>query len=642
MPAFKDDQIIVIAPGSMTTLAQLGLPESFTPAKIRVRSCMFPAQKTGQYEPYKIRVKERRPANGAENGTSADGDTVGNGEESLVLEEDFSSEDGAAWPMTGGRITDWPCFYALMNHVYNTLNPPFHTPIILISQPAWTPRDHEKLAQFFFEKFKIPAFALMDSAMASCYAFGCHTGTVVDIGLDKADITAVSDFLVHDRGRGIAIPNAGGESMTQRLLQLLGPRGFKREMCEQLKRNQICEILPPDIPLPGSVDGKEDGVSNPAAAASTGATGSGPGQRNTAGAMGNAPIGPGPDTQVGDELKDEEESEGVLDVASIVTGGKMNEYLARKEKEKADKAAARKKGSEAAAQQAKPMRLPNSKRERNTFLYDDHALLDALKEKNLSGDELAEAQARLDEGSHKDASTAVTDGVNGADGEGQTRAAPRGAIRREIEVGLERFQVASDGIIERIADAIHRTIMSVEEVNKRSELWDSLVICGNGSRVRGFKEALLATLSSKYLISPSSATIFTSEIPSNISTPTGTGANTPQPQMHPPHGSHVNPLLLAATTAQVPHLNPSSSSLTPHHSHNTHSSHGQTPTSIKTVKIPEYFPEWKEVGYEEAAFLGAQVAAKVLFVVDQGTNKGYMNRTDYNDSGPTGIHDYTL
>ena len=112
--------------------------------------------------------------------------------------------------------------------------------------------------------------------------------------------------------------------------------------------------------------------------------------------------------------------------------------------------------------------------------------------------------------------------------------------------------------------------------------------------------------------------------------------------MHPPHGSHVNPLLLAATTAQVPHLNPSSSSLTPHHSQNTHSSHGQTPTSIKIVKIPEYFPEWKDFGYEEAAFLGAQVAAKVLFVVDQGTNKGYMNRTDYNDNGPTGIHDYTL
>jgi len=74
----------------------------------------------------------------------------------------------------------------------------------------------------------------------------------------------------------------------------------------------------------------------------------------------------------------------------------------------------------------------------------------------------------------------------------------------------------------------------------------------------------------------------------------------------------------------------------------THSSHAQTPTSIKLAKIPEYFPEWKDFGYEEAAFLGAQVAAKVLFTVDAGLSKGYMTRTDYNEQGPQGIHDCSI
>jgi actin-related protein 9 len=60
------------------------------------------------------------------------------------------------------------------------------------------------------------------------------------------------------------------------------------------------------------------------------------------------------------------------------------------------------------------------------------------------------------------------------------------------------------------------------------------------------------------------------------------------------------------------------------------------------VKPPEYFPEWKDVGYDEAAFLGAQVGAKVLFIVDQGMSKGYMTRPDYNEQGPTGIHEYSL
>lgn len=73
-----------------------------------------------------------------------------------------------------------------------------------------------------------------------------------------------------------------------------------------------------------------------------------------------------------------------------------------------------------------------------------------------------------------------------------------------------------------------------------------------------------------------------------------------------------------------------------------HSSHAQTPTNIKLLKMPDYFPEWKEVGLEEAGFLGAQVAAKVVFVVDQGLSKGFMSRTEYNDLGPQGIHESCL
>lgn len=74
----------------------------------------------------------------------------------------------------------------------------------------------------------------------------------------------------------------------------------------------------------------------------------------------------------------------------------------------------------------------------------------------------------------------------------------------------------------------------------------------------------------------------------------------------------------------------------PHHTH--HSSHGQTPTTVKFARPPEYFPEWKDAGFEEAAFLGAQVAAKVLFIVDQGASGGFMTRVDYNEGGPAYIH----
>jgi actin-related protein 9 len=80
-------------------------------------------------------------------------------------------------------------------------------------------------------------------------------------------------------------------------------------------------------------------------------------------------------------------------------------------------------------------------------------------------------------------------------------------------------------------------------------------------------------------------------------------------------------------------------------SHHHHHGYIQSPTSIKTVKPPDYFPEWKNpavAGMEEAAFLGAQVAAKVVFIVDQGSSKGFLSRSEYNELGPGGIHECAM
>ena len=196
----------------------------------------------------------------------------------------------------------------------------------------------------------------------------------------------------------------------------------------------------------------------------------------------------------------------------------------------------------------------------------------------------------------------------------------------------------------------------------------------------GFIPALLATITQKYILSPS-ATIFTSEIPSNFTTPLPTGgtntpanAGQPGPVLHPAaHG--VNPLLVAATHANNPNLNAGTPSTVVPNAPPYHRStgHSQTPTSVKVLKPPEYFPEWKDHGnsnapgtmagtnnqpgpsntaaapstgshhgMEEATFLGAQVAAKVIFVLDQGLSKGFMNRVEYNESGPAAIHEYVL
>lgn len=735
MPPFKDEHILVsldlavrpisrptripltaffltskqiIAPGSQTTLAQLGLPESFTPARFRFPTRMFPADKKGEWEPHKVREKkvqvtkpvEKAVEKAADGGAEAqkqddqemkDADAAPATEtetapevkeEETIYEEDLSSDEGAVYPIVNGAITDWSCFLGLLTHIYNTLSPPFHTPVMMIGQPVWTVREHEIITQFIFEKFKTPAFCLMDSALAVCYAYGTPTATVVDVGHGKVDVTAVTDYVVNEYGRGVAVPGCGGEALTDRLAELLRGKGFTKDMCEQLKRSSICEILPPGTPFPGAAatvsqsttKTPKDGPDTEAKTTST----------DTVERPQIAGVGPLSSDQP-------EDDEGVLDVATIVSGN-TSEFLAQREREKAEKAAEAKKG--AGADQAKPSRLPNSKREKATFQLQEFV------------------KREPDEGSEEGSGQFVL-------------------RKRDIEVGVERFLLTtpsdsktndrcSYGVLDTIAAQIHHTILSVSEPSKRSELWDSLIVLGNGSKIRGriyelilailycdanymisgFTQALLSTITQKYILSPT-GTMFTSELPSAFSTPLPTGgtntpaqAQNPGPQNHPAaHG--VNPLLVAATHANNPatpnnNMNPASAAVTPQDpninaaalaAHHRSTGHSQTPMSVKTLKPPEYFPEWKEqgggggggpgpspvsagaagaggattsgedaiarpggasgsqnVGMEEATFLGAQVAAKVVFVIDQGVSKGFLTRVEYNEHGPSAIN----
>lgn len=551
-----------------------------------------------------------------------------------------------------------PAFLALMNHIHSILSPTLHTPILLIAQSAWTAQDIEALTQFFFEKFKTPAFCIMDSALAISYAYGVEHATVVDIGFQKTDITSIHDYTVQHVGRTISLKNSGGDAMTNRLLELLGPKGWTRDMCEQLKKSPFCEILPPGAPLPKGEDAKDNGNINPTTATTAGTALSGPAAKIT-----DAPrvveVDAEDDTD-GDKVIDDE---GVLDVASIVASGKTQEFLAQQERKK-QMAAARKAAKDARdaaeAAAAKPIRLPNSKREKVLFHYQERKAPDDIDEVQENGktvttetakEKTPEAAAPTNEDTPMattvpaenveakpiedalvvpDASVSVEDASAKRE---HARAAKReekrkvreGAgdpmlLRREIEVGTERFQAASNGLLERIADAIHRTVLAGTEPAKRSDLWDSLIVVGNGSRVRGFRDALLATLTSKYLISPSSATIFTSELPSNLSTPMGTGSQTPQRDLPPgqhalPTGSGVNPLLLAATTASNPALNPNLSLASAFGSGGSggHSSHSQTPTSIKISKVPEYFPQFKVCFHFLPASSSSLISASFLF-----------------------------
>jgi actin-related protein 9 len=424
---------------------------------------MFPGEKEGTFEPFKY---VERPT--AQNGTSGEQKPPGE-EDGPSYDLDRFSEDGAVWPIVEGKVVNWKCFYALMTHIHRSMSPHLHSPILLVAQPCWTPRDYEKITQFFFESFKPPGFVIVDSALCSLWAYNSINACVIDVGYEKADVSAITDFSVNVNGRGLAIPY-GGEAITQKLYKLLKDQGFTYDMCEQLKRSPICEVLPLDTPLPGAdIEEVPEQITNPAAAASTGALGSGPGQRISAGALGEAPIGPGPNTET-DEGKDEIENDGVLDVASIVAGGnkKMEEFLARKEKEKQERAekAAKKKGAEAALG-TKTLKLRNIDKYRSSFSY----------------------EYRVSAPNGTNGSNGTTDDAIGSFATEDSNTHLLGSERppfakRDVEVGPERFQGA-DEVIDRIADAVYLAITSVDDVSKRSECWDTLILLGNGSKIRG-------------------------------------------------------------------------------------------------------------------------------------------------------------
>ncbi|KAK6501199.1 Actin-like protein arp9 (SWI/SNF complex component arp9) [Arthrobotrys musiformis] len=719
-PGFRDDHILLIAPGSKSTLAQLGLPESFTPAKLRFPTRMFPGLEEGQYLPNKVHelkegeemllrngevmtagpngkpLKKRkvdsaskpstttqtstdgaaksadttmadatdgREANGEEGGDEDEemNGTKGEGSTSRLFYEDDDDEEGAVWCMDQGRIVNWEAFFALLLHVHETLNPTFHTPILMISQPCWTCTDKERICQFIFEKLKTPGFGMMDAAAAINSAYNVQHSLVIDVGYEKTDITALIDWNIQEVNR-TTIP-FGGHSMNQHLQKLLP--GLSEDEVEQLKRSNICEILPAGVPIPGEEEADRDTVMRPP-------------EPTTIGMGGVA------QPKSLDEEGDEEEDEGVTNIAAIVASGKTQEYLAKKEKEKADKKAGLAAGEK---------RLPNYKRENNSFLYVEK-VQDAVVGNGQDLTEVPEGE-RMD----VDVAPSTTEepklveeapAATGSDGslpppseenrpevvktdadnskpapeaepskggpslmesmfsatqddddakraqekalrreeKKRQEAAQSGERRREIEVGTERFKVAEGGILEAIADAAHRVVSSADNYNMRSECWNSLIIAGNGSRVKGFKDALLNTIISKYQVSPSSGTIFTSELPSNIPTPSGTGTNTPQPSSF---NSQPNALLLQAAAN-----NAALAAAGQHHLSIPQPNQG--PSSIKVAKIPEYFPEWKDHGFEECMFLGAQLGAKIYFVTDQGVSKGFVTRADYNSQGPQAIH----
>ncbi|KAF8328405.1 actin-like ATPase domain-containing protein [Cantharellus anzutake] len=64
------------------------------------------------------------------------------------------------------------------------------------------------------------------------------------------------------------------------------------------------------------------------------------------------------------------------------------------------------------------------------------------------------------------------------------------------------------------------------------------------------------------------------------------------------------------------------------------------PATVSTLKFPAYFAEFQERSDVLAAFLGACIAAKLIFT--DSTGKNFVSKSDYAEHGPTAIRDIML
>lgn len=119
MPPFKDEHILIIAPGSQTTLAQLGLPESFTPPQRRFPTRMFLAPDGKTYEPYKIRPKKKDASATSNDDTEMGGIKEDKADEEDELEELPEDDEGAIWPLKGSPI----CFFQILHRLIECRGP---------------------------------------------------------------------------------------------------------------------------------------------------------------------------------------------------------------------------------------------------------------------------------------------------------------------------------------------------------------------------------------------------------------------------------------------------------------------------------------------------------------------------------------
>ncbi|EGW31343.1 uncharacterized protein SPAPADRAFT_141297 [Spathaspora passalidarum NRRL Y-27907] len=212
MPLYKEENFLIVHPGSQHTIFSFGLQNSLSPPQYKIPSVVYQDATTKDY-------KSKRQ----------------------------TDQDIEIHPIKASRIIDLDAFNYLLkiilqsvitNHPIVTIN---QIPLLLIVPSLGWSTNIEYITKYVIETLEFTAFNIIDLSLASTFGTGSSTNSVVvNVGYESIQIVPVVGYQ-SIKFAGKFLHNVGGKTLNEEIKRILP--SFTEQQVEDLKCSGIYEVL---------------------------------------------------------------------------------------------------------------------------------------------------------------------------------------------------------------------------------------------------------------------------------------------------------------------------------------------------------------------------------------------------------------
>ena len=251
MPLYKEDNFLIISPGSESTYFSFGLKDTLSPPQFRIPTVVYQDQTSNEY--FSTKVSEDNANTSTESDTSASASASANVNSNTDTNptSSINSTRKEIWPIRDSKIVDLDAFNALLRiilssvikqHPILTIN---QIPMLLIAPSlTWSKRQVEYITKYVFEKLEITAFNVVDLSLAATFSIGGGTvnTTVVHVSENNTQIVPVIGYQAI-RFSGLYIKDAGENIIIEEFKQTSNREDLSTFQIKDLLHSGVFEFL---------------------------------------------------------------------------------------------------------------------------------------------------------------------------------------------------------------------------------------------------------------------------------------------------------------------------------------------------------------------------------------------------------------